>query len=148
MPGYTGCMTVRELTIDDYDAAYALWKSTEGVGLSAADSRENIASFLSRNPGLSFVAEADGAIVGTALCGCDGRRGFLYHMAVAPSHRRTGVGRALVQRCLRGLADLGMRKCHLFVLAENAAGRAFWQRIGWEERTTLVVMSHDVGEAP
>jgi N-acetylglutamate synthase len=138
-------MTVRELTIDDYDQAHALWMSSEGVGLSAADSRENIAFFLSRNPGLSFVAVEEGALAGAVLCGCDGRRGFLYHVAVAPAHRRAGTGRALVQRCLQALAAIGMRKCHIFVLAENAAGRAFWRRIGWEERTTLVVMSHDVG---
>jgi N-acetylglutamate synthase len=147
MPGYTEGMTVRELTMGDYDAVYALWKSSEGVGLSAADSRENIASFLSRNPGLSFVAEVEGVLAGALLCGCDGRRGFLYHMAVAPAHRRAGIGGALVRQCLQALAGIGMRKCHLFVLAENAAGRAFWRRIGWEERTTLVAMSHDVGEA-
>jgi N-acetylglutamate synthase len=137
-------MRLRVFTMDDYDAAYALWQSVEGIGLSEADTRDNIAQFLRRNPGLSFVAEEDGRLVGALLCGNDGRRGFLHHLAVARDHRRAGVGRALVERCLRALAGVGMRKCHIFVLAENAEGRKFWKRIGWEERTTLVVMSHDV----
>jgi ribosomal protein S18 acetylase RimI-like enzyme len=144
--GYTENMnvTLREFTIEDYDAAYALWQATEGVGLSEADKRENIASFLSRNPGLSMVAEEDGRLVGALLCGSDGRRGFLHHLAVARSHRRAGIGRELVRRCLAALAGIGMRKCHIFVLQENTEGRRFWERIGWEERTTLLVMSHDV----
>jgi ribosomal protein S18 acetylase RimI-like enzyme len=145
----------------DYDAAYSLWSATEGIGLSEADSRENIERFLRHNPGLSFVAvngEADGeagtagsgsALAGSTLAGavlasCDGRRGYLHHLAVAPAYRRRGVGRGLVERCLAALAEAGMRKCHIFVVADNAEGKRFWQRIGWEERTSLIIMSKDV----
>ena len=144
--GYTDIMNhiLREFTITDYDAAYALWQEAEGIGLSEADKKENIAYFLRRNPGLSMVAEENGKIVGALLCGSDGRRGFLHHLAVAAGHRRGGIGRELVTRCLAELAGIGMRKCHIFVLQENIEGKKFWQRIGWEERTTLLVMSHDV----
>jgi ribosomal protein S18 acetylase RimI-like enzyme len=135
---------LREFTIEDYDAAYALWQATEGIGLSEADKRDHIASFLTHNQGLSMVAVEDDRIVGALLCGSDGRRGFLHHLAVAKSHRRAGIGRALVTRCLSGLAGIGMRKCHIFVMADNSEGKGFWQGIGWEERTTLLVMSHDV----
>jgi N-acetylglutamate synthase len=136
---------VRPFTMDDYDVAIALWRSVEGIGLSEADSRENLARYLSVNPGMSWVAEVDGAIVGAALCGSDGRRGFLHHLAVSHAHRGSGLGRELVDRCLSSLADAGMRKCHIFVLADNVEGQRFWKRIGWEERTTLKVMSRDVG---
>ncbi len=135
---------VREFTMDDYDSAVALWSSTEGIGLSQADERQNIARYLSRNPGQSFVATADGGLVGAVLAGNDGRRGFLNHLAVAPAWRHRGVGRALVKRSLDALASQGMRKCHIFVLAANEEGKRFWSRLGWEERTTLVVMSSDV----
>ncbi len=128
----------------DYGAAYSLWEKAEGIGLSQADSRENIARFLERNPGTSFVATAEGRLVGAVLCGNDGRRGFLHHLAVSPDQRRSGIGRALVDRCLAALAAAGMRKCHIFVLADNGEGQRFWERVGWEKRTTLVVMSHDV----
>jgi ribosomal protein S18 acetylase RimI-like enzyme len=139
----------------DYDAAYTLWSATEGIGLSEADSRENIERFLRHNPGLSFVAvdgEANAsasagpgsALAGALLASCDGRRGYLHHLAVAPAYRRRGVGRGLVERCLAALAEVGIRKCHIFVIADNTEGKRFWQRIGWEERTSLLIMSKDV----
>ncbi len=130
----------------DYDAAYSLWSATEGIGLSEADSRENIERFLRHNPGLSFVAaDGDGeALAGAVLASCDGRRGYLHHLAVASAYRREGIGRGLVERCLAALAEAGMRKCHIFVIADNAEGKRFWQRIGWEERTSLVIMSKDI----
>lgn len=141
-------LRIRELAMADYDSAYALWKKTEGIGLSQADERHNIASFLEHNPGMSFVAEEGGVLVGAILCGTDARRGFLHHLAVDASRRRAGIGRMLVDKCLEALARRGMRKCHIFVIAGNEEGKRFWRRIGWEERTTLVVMSHDVGSPP
>ena len=137
-------MIYRSFLPSDYDAAWALWSSVEGIGLSQADSRENIEKFLRHNPGLSFVAVQDGGLAGAVLCGCDGRRGYLHHLAVAPSARRQGIGGELAGRCLAALASLGVRKCHIFVIADNIEGKRFWQRTGWEERTSLIIMSHDV----
>jgi ribosomal protein S18 acetylase RimI-like enzyme len=138
-------VTFRQMTIEDYESVTELWKGMRGIGLSQADSRENIEAFLSKNPGLSFVAVEDGALVGAVLCGQDGRRGFLYHLAVAPKKRRAGVGAILVNRCLERLAGLGLRKCHIFVMADNEEGKRFWRKTGWQERFDLVVMSRDVG---
>jgi ribosomal protein S18 acetylase RimI-like enzyme len=139
---------IREFTMTDYPRAHALWGRTEGVGLSQADEPQHVARFLARNPGLSFVAEDGGRIVGAVLCGNDGRRGFLHHLAVEKGSRRTGIGRRLVESCLEALARAGLRKCHLFVLADNVEGQRFWKKVGWEERTTLKVMSRDVDEPP
>jgi len=134
---------LREFTMADYDGAIDLWKASEGIGLSEADERQNIAHFLAHNPGMSLVAEENGRIVGAVLCGNDGRRGYLHHLAVARSHRGAGLGRALVDRCLTALAAAGMKKCHIFVIAANVEGERFWKKVGWEERTTLKIMSHD-----
>jgi ribosomal protein S18 acetylase RimI-like enzyme len=133
------------MKISDYDSVTALWKRTPGIGLSEADSRQNIAIFLARNPGLSFVAEDDEGLAGAVMSSHDGRRGFLYHLAVDTHKRRNGVGRALVDRCISGLAALGLRKCHIFVFADNEEGKRFWARTGWQERFDLVVMSRSVG---
>lgn len=135
---------IHEMTMDDYAAAAALWTSVDGVGLSDADTPSGIAQYLRRNPGLSFVARDGGQLVGAVLCGHDGRRGYLHHLAVANSCRRRGVGRALVQRCLAGLGSMGIDKCHLFVFATNHAAIAFWEEIGWEQRGDLVIMSRFV----
>jgi ribosomal protein S18 acetylase RimI-like enzyme len=131
----------REFRIEDFARARELWESTPGVGLSEADSMDNVARFLARNPALSFVAVEHGNVVGTILCGHDGRRGLIHHLAVSSDHRRRGIGRELVRRGLAALCDSGIRKCHLLVFRENAAAQAFWQRIGAEERTSLVTFS-------
>ena len=74
---------IRVMTIDDYDEVYALWKKIRGFGIrSIDDSREGVDRFLKRNPTTSVVAVKDGKIVGSILCGHDGRRGCLYHVCV------------------------------------------------------------------
>jgi ribosomal protein S18 acetylase RimI-like enzyme len=137
----------REMTIEDYADSYSLWLQTEGMALSEADSEEAIAGYLKRNPGFSFVCELDGRIVGTILCGHDGRRGYVYHAAVHPELRGRGVGKELVSRSLARLGEAGITKCHLFVLENNEIGLRFWQRAGWQKRSGFYVCSADIGEA-
>ncbi len=138
----TSTIIIREMTMADYDAAMALWQRTEGMGLRPADAPEHIARYLARNPGLSFVAMDGDRLVGTVLCGHDGRRGYLQHLAVERAYRGQGIGKALVERVLNALRDVGIRKCHLFVIKENQAAIAFWRHIGWELRQDIVTMSH------
>jgi putative acetyltransferase len=134
-------VAIRDFTVSDCDAVLALWKASEGVGLNDCDTSEGITRYLARNPGLSLVAvEASGGIVGAVLCGHDGRRGYLHHLAVAASHRRGGVGTRLVDTCLQRLNVLGVMKCNIFLYADNAAGRAFWKKIGWSIRPDLVMV--------
>lgn len=134
-------LNYRELLIDDYDQIISLWKKTPGVGLSEADSRENIAKFLKRNPGLSFISEINKRIVGTILSGHDGRRGYIYHMMVDEDYRNNGIGRNLVMKSLEQLHICGIKKCHLFVFKNNDLGREFWERTGWINRNELLVYS-------
>ncbi|HEX6748777.1 MAG TPA: GNAT family N-acetyltransferase [Longimicrobium sp.] len=132
------------MTADDIPEALALWSASEGVGLRGADEPGELARYLARNPGLSIVAREDGRMVGAVLCGHDGRRGYLHHLAVAASHRRRGIGAALVERCLAGLRGDGIAKCHLMVYHHNQAGQAFWRRIGWHARDDLLIMSRNL----
>ena len=134
-------MHIREMTIQDYDTIIALWQSADGVGLSDADSREAIGRYLARNSGMSFTAWDGDLLVGAVLCGHDGRRGYVHHLAVRPSHRRQGIGKVLATRCLDALAAEGIDKCHLFVFAVNVDAIAFWKHVGWTQRLDLNVMS-------
>jgi len=138
-------MEITNFLPDHYDAALALWKRCEGIGLSDADEREPMCHFLKKNPGLNFVAIENDQLIGTCLCGSDGRRGYLYHLAVDPSLRRRGIGKVLVERTLKALADLGIQKCHIMVYGSNASGLAFWSSGGWITRPEIVLMSHNVG---
>src|SRR4030042_2050932 len=123
-------MQIREMVAADYPALRRLWESSEGIGLSDADSEAGFEQFLARNRGLSVVAVDGDRMVGGALCGHDGRRGYIHHLAVSLSHRRRGIARGLVTRCLSTLDAEGIQKCHAFVLEENAAGGASWERSG------------------
>jgi ribosomal protein S18 acetylase RimI-like enzyme len=135
------------MTSADYDEALALWQTTEGIGLTSADSRDGTQLFLERNPGLSLVVRADGRLIGTILCGHDGRRGYLHHVAVAKPYRGRGIGRTLVQTCLATLADQGIHKCHTFIRFDNRDGHRFWQTTGWTERTDLTMVSKETQPA-
>jgi len=132
------------MKIEDYHLAIDLWKSTPGMGLSSADSKENIAPFLKQNQGLCFVAFEGEHLIGTILCGADGRRGYLYHLAVAESYQKKGVGQELVTRSLKSLQERGIQKCHLFVYRENLEGIQFWKHVGWVLREELEIMSKEL----
>ena len=130
----------RLFRIEDFDAVIALWRRTEGVGLNESDTRRAIAAYLRRNSRLSFVAEKDGRIIGAVLCGHDGRRGYLHHLAVSKRHRHRGIGRQLVDACLAKLRKAGIQKCNIFIFANNASGMKFWSHTGWSLRTELRLM--------
>jgi len=134
-------MEIREMGIEDYDFVIDLWKGTEGIGLSEADSRDNIATFLQRNPGFSLVAQKDSEIIGAVLCGHDGRRGYFHHLAVRKDHRLKGLGKELVQSCLKRLNSARIDKCHIFVFRGNMLGQEFWIANGWKTRHDLHIMS-------
>jgi len=134
----------REMTISDYDRILVLWQKTSGLGLSEADSREGILTFLERNPGLCFVCEEGEGLIGTILCGHDGRRGYIYHLAVDEAYRKLGIGRQLTQQSLDALHLQEISKCHLFVYRENKEAELFYDRLGWQKRTALNIFSKDI----
>ncbi|MDR2619558.1 MAG: GNAT family N-acetyltransferase [Propionibacteriaceae bacterium] len=133
-------MKIRNLKLTDYEAVYALWCRSAGMGLNDVDdSREGIAKYLARNPNTCFVAEAetDAGIVGAILSGHDGRRGFIYHTCVAPEMRRNGLGAQLVTAALEALRTAGISKVALVIFGHNTSGNAFWERLGFTPRPDL-----------
>src|SRR6266513_4928280 len=134
----------REFSISDYNAALELWQRVEGLEIAEGDDRESIAYFLARNPGLSRVAIDGAAIVGVALCGHDGRRGYVYHLAVDPAYQRCGLGRRLLDECLNGLRSAGVKRVIIMVADDNQRGAEFWKRQGWEEISSAILMGVDL----
>ena len=118
----------------DYDAVRALWLTIRGFGIRALDdSREDVARFIRRNPTTSVVAvNEDGRVVGSILCGSDGRQGALYHVCVAREYRRRGIGTRMVGHCMERLREMGINKVALIAFASNDVGNAFWRQIGWK----------------
>jgi len=132
MPSSANTAVIREMQRDDYAVVRALWERTENIGLNESDEEPAIESVLTRNAGLSAVAmNAEGRIVGALLCGHDGRRGYLHHLAVAPDYRGNGLGRQLVEFALAGLQRAGIPKCNLFVLGDSHDAHTYWEHHGW-----------------
>jgi ribosomal protein S18 acetylase RimI-like enzyme len=136
---------IREMSIEDYAEVVKFWSSIEGIGLSDADTYGNINTFLKRNVGLSFIAEEnERQVVGAILCGHDGRRGYLHHLAVSPVYRKNGIASQLVANCLAKLKEEGIRKCHLFVFVNNQQGMDFWNHLGFRKRNDINIFSKDI----
>jgi N-acetylglutamate synthase len=137
-------LETREFTIGDYAAAIELWQRVEGLEIAEGDDKKGITLFCARNPGVSRVAIDGSTIVGVALCGQDGRRGHIYHLAVDPAYQGRGVGKRLVDECLEGLRRTGVKRAMILVDEENGLGRKFWNRHGWEEQPGALSMGIDL----
>jgi len=129
---------IRRMTIEDYEGVYALWMTIKGFAIrSIDDSREGVERFLRRNPTTSVVAVEDGRIVGSILCGHDGRRGCLYHVCVHQDYRMQGIGKAMVVYAMNALKEEQVSKVSLIAFTKNDIGNAFWKQIGWTKRLDL-----------
>jgi ribosomal protein S18 acetylase RimI-like enzyme len=131
-----GSVVIRPMKPEDYEEVHALWMTIQGFGIrSIDDSKEDVLRFIERNPTTSVVAEYEGRIVGSILCGSDGRQGSLYHVCVAKPMRRLGIGTQMVGYCMKKLRDLSINKVTLVAFTNNDVGNAFWKQIGWKKRT-------------
>ena len=131
-------MTIRAMTLEDYENVHALWMTIKGFSIrSIDDSREGVERFLQRNHGISVVAEENGRIVGAILCGHDGRRGCMYHVCVDPDYRLKGIGKSMVIFAMEALRKEKINKVSLIAFTQNDIGNAFWKEIGWTKREDL-----------
>ena len=120
--------TIRDFTLDDYAVAQTLWDATENMD---APSKEECASVLEHNPGLFLVADADGDVAGVVMGTWDGRRGWIFRLAVDRARRRSGIGRALIEELERRFDERGVPQIRLLIWTGNGGGRVFWERLGY-----------------
>ena len=131
-------MTITKMCMDDYEGVYQLWISTPGMGLNDVDDfYEGIKTFLLRNPNTCFIAKDNEKIVGVIMSGHDGRRGFIYHTAVATSYRHQGIASSLTKHACDALRNEGINKVALVVFKTNETGNGFWQQQGFYIREDL-----------
>ena len=128
-------VSIRVMTMEDYEKVYELWMSISGVGIrSIDDSKEGVERFIKRNPTTSMVAVCNEEVVGAILCGHDGRRGSLYHVCVKECYRKHGIGQQLVETCLEALKAEHINKVNLIAFKRNEVGNRFWKGLGWDYR--------------
>ncbi len=140
-------MKIEKITINDYDKVYALWLSCKGIGLNSLDdTRAGIDRFINRNPDTCFVAIDNKQIVGSILVGNDGRRGYIYHTAVEPEYQRKGIGKALVDKSMEALNEIGINKVALVAFKQNETGNKFWNKMGFETRGDLIYRNKSINK--
>ena len=137
---------IRPMFIEDFDRVSALWNGAREVRVYTSDSRQSIEHFLEMNHDTSFVADAEGQVVGTILGGFDGRRGYIYHLVVESEQRGRNIGSALLEKTIAAMKTKGVEKIHIFVpIHNNRHTLAFWESHGWQQRPDLQLMSFNPG---
>ena len=129
-------MRIRAFERDDGTAVVALWQAC-GLIRSWNDPHKDIARKRRVQPELFLVGEIDGAIVGSVMGGYEGHRGWVNYLAVDPEHRRSGLGRALMDEVETRLRALGCPKLNLQVRDDNRPALAFYARLGFEVDETV-----------
>lgn len=132
----------------ELDAAITLWQQTPGIVLRAEDTAEQLQPRLLDGQLQLYVALDETVVIGALLTGCDGRRGYLYHLAVAEDVRGQGLGRALIEAAIEELGMQGVGRSHVFVVADNTLALQFWTHLGWQARSDLNVFSIDMDTSP
>lgn len=131
-------MKLCPMQIEDFHQIQQLWLSTAGMGLNDIDdSYDGIKRYLMRNPNTCFVAKEKDEIIGTILCGHDGRRGYIYHTTIKKEKQHQGIATALVTQALEALKTEGICKVALVAFNDNRNGNAFWERLGFTKREDL-----------
>jgi ribosomal protein S18 acetylase RimI-like enzyme len=118
---------IREFAWPDYDPVVAIWAATGRDVVPRAE----LEAKLTRDPELFLVAESAGAVVAVVMGAYDGRRGWIFRLAVHPSHRRAGIATRLVAELESRFRKLGCPRVNLMVMPDNADGLRFWQALGY-----------------
>ena len=130
----------------DYESVYHLWGGIEkGVHIGRSDTLAEIERKIARDPDLFIVAESEGAIIGSVIGGFDGRRGLIYHLAVAASFRGMGIGSRLMDEVESRLSAKGCLKCYLLVTNDNPEAEGYYQQRGWQPMNTVHLFGKELG---
>ena len=131
-------MTIRPYLPSDESAVIKLWRQCDLLR-PWNNPKRDIERKLQVNPELFLVGLIDNKVIATVIGGYDGHRGWIYYMAVAPSHRRRGLGGQIMEAVESKMLELGCPKINIQVRAENSGVLEFYEGIGYkrEERVSL-----------
>jgi len=104
----------------------------KGVRIGRSDALAEIEKKIGRDPDLFLVAETGGCIIGSVIGGFDGRRGLIYHLAVAAEYRGQGLGSRLMDEVEARLRAKGCLKCYLMVTKDNTEVVHYYEQRGWK----------------
>ena len=123
---------VEPFTMDDFPVVHVLWQRSD-LCMRPSDGPEQTLLKLARDPELFLVArDSSGVLVGTVMGGWDGRRAYVYHLAVLPERQRQGVAGRLMDELEERFRRLGALKAKLQIMNDNDASQAFFSARGYE----------------
>lgn len=129
---------LREFRESDYEMVVAVWHAC-GLTVKPSDTLPELRKLVDRNPGMFLVAEAEGEIEGTVIGAWDGRRAWVYHLAVRPDAQRRGTARLLMDEVERRLRAVGATKLNLLVKSANAGVAEFYHKLGYAPEDLLLM---------
>jgi len=132
---------IRIMEVMDIPSSIELWKNMKGLAIRGSDNIRDLSEHVKMNPKHNFVAMSDDQLIGTVLGGFDGRRGYIYHLAVHQDFRRKNIAKELMERCFQSFREINVTKCHMMVLKDNTEAQEFYARIGCELRNEILVYS-------
>jgi ribosomal protein S18 acetylase RimI-like enzyme len=134
-------MKIETFSMESYDDIISIWRKTE-ISVGSTDTKEEIKRILDKNPQLFLVGKIDQKIIGVVVGGFDGRRGYVHHLAVDPDYQKRGYGTMIMDELNLRFRKLGVHKVHLFIEKYNKEVVSFYQKLGWEIRDDLIMMSY------
>ncbi|MCU0484903.1 MAG: GNAT family N-acetyltransferase [Anaerolineales bacterium] len=145
-PDDTEMVQLREFRYpEDYPTVIELWsKAGPGIHVRRSDQPEEIVKKLQRDPDLFLLAEVDQQVIGSVMGAFDGRRGMIYHLAVAEPWCQKGVGEALMSAVEQRLRLKGCIRCYLMVTADNQTAIRFYEKRGWERMDPILTLAKDL----
>lgn len=123
-----------------YEDAVKLWKRT-GITITSSETKDEVNVMVNRNPDLCLIAKIDEKVIGVVMGGFDGRRGYVHHLAIDPEYQKRGCGKLLMDELIRRFRKKRVHKVHLFIEKHNKEVIAFYEKLGWEIRKDLIMMS-------
>ncbi|MFX1498795.1 MAG: GNAT family N-acetyltransferase [Promethearchaeota archaeon] len=133
-------MKIEKYAIENYDEIIKLWRKVD-LTITSSDSKEEVERMLQLNPDLFLIGKIDEKIIGVVMGGFDGRRGYVHHLAIEPKYQKKGFGKMLVDELMKKFREKKVHKVHLFIEKRNNDVITFYQKLGWEMRNDLVMMS-------
>ncbi|UFJ41153.1 GNAT family acetyltransferase [Brevibacillus humidisoli] len=124
-------IAIRSFAMSDYEPVIRLWCRAE-LEISRSDSYEQIQKKLQRDPELFLVAVEGNKIIGAVIGAYDGRRGWVYHLAVDSDEQRKGVGYAMMKELESRFQAIGCEKVNLLIEPNNAQVQGFYERLGFQ----------------
>ena len=139
-------MNIRPFQIADQESVVALWTEC-GLTRPWNNPHLDIARKLTVQPELFIVAIVNDAVVGTAMIGFDGHRGWVYYLAVKPTQQRKTIGSALMAEAEQLLSQLGCPKICLMVRSSNTSVVEFYKELGYAQDDVVTLgkrLIHDI----